>query len=775
MSGTMRRKLYQALVNKHAGIAYRYHRLHDGSAGAVKVLSWLYLLWLNFAYLFLFCHFLGEIPEMDIYEEKRLDIKQSESECYCSSSGYHAVSEYVEKLKEYDIISFDVFDTLIFRPVALPTDVFYLLGEKFDHMDFKNIRVWAEWDARMKCEDRNGHMEVSLEDIWNNMESDMGISAEDGMKYEMEIETELCYANPFMSEVWKELEKLGKQIIIVSDMYLPEKCIVNILQKNGFTGVRKVYVSNEYCKNKASGSLYQQVVKDFYGEGKRGKRKAGNDISGKKARCNRNPNAFSIVHVGDNIHSDRNMARKCGIDVFPYQNVNKNVLLYRSMDMSNMIGGAYRGLVTNHLYNGSKYFGIDYEYGYLYGGIFVVGYCNFIHQYYRANRLDVLLFLSRDGDVLMQVYQKLFPKDRVSYVYWSRKAAAKLMADEDRHDFFRRFIYHKVNQGITIAEVLHSMELDVLTEELTEWRDIWTEMEKREEMLRRVSSKKKREKFLDLKPMDELTDKNGYLLRRFIEAKWDKVLSIYEVQQKAAKKYYADILGDCKKAAAVDIGWAGSGALALSHLVKSVWKIDCDIIGIIAGTNTIHNSEPDASDPFLQDGRLVSYLYSGQHNRDLMKKHNLNKDYNVFWELLLSSPTPQFAGFYDGEYESPVWKYEGELKERKKKEEAKLSSRQLEQLQRKRAIQKKGDPVYLKELDITLQFGKYDANQEGIRQIQKGILDFAEQYQEHFKAFPYMFNISGRDAYAPMLVAASHGERYLKMIEKRFDLEIGVN
>ncbi len=38
-----------------------------------------------------------------------------------------------------------------------------------------------------------------------------------------------------------------------------------------------------------------------------------------------------------------------------------------------------------------------------------------------------------------------------------------------------------------------------------------------------------------------------------------------------------------------------------------------------------------------------------------------------------------------------------------------------------------------------------------------------------------MFNISGRDAYAPMLVAASHNERYLKAIEKRFDLKINVD
>ena len=93
----------------------------------------------------------------------------------------------------------------------------------------------------------------------------------------------------------------------------------------------------------------------------------------------------------------------------------------------------------------------------------------------------------------------------------------------------------------------------------------------------------------------------------------------YKEQHKAAKRYYEDILTGCKRAVAVDIGWAGSGAMTLRHLVEQEWYIPCEIIGLIAGTNTVHNSEPDASEPFLQSGKLVAYLYSQSHNRDLLK------------------------------------------------------------------------------------------------------------------------------------------------------------
>ena len=702
----MRSEVYSFLVNRHPGISYRYHKVHDDATGMRRMFSWAYLLWINFAYYVLFCRFLGRIPEMEIYEKHKLMIKTSESEGHQKDAGILSVEEFVRKIKDYDVISFDIFDTLIFRPFSSPTDVFYLIGEKFDFLDFKNLRVWAEWDARMKCRQKNGHTEVSLQDIWENLEEDTGLNAEEGMRLECETEEKLCYSNPYMLQVWKRLQKLGKRMIIVSDMYLPRSCIERILQKTGYMGAERIYISNEYGENKAGGDLFHRVIRDFSG-----------------AR---------IVHIGDNPHSDQKMAKASGLDILPYQNVNKNVLLYRPMDMSSMIGGAYRGLVSNHLYNGSEKFSIDYEYGYVYGGLFVVGYCHFIHEYYEQHYLDRLLFLARDGDILNRVYQKLYPDDRTVYVYWSRKAATKLMADEDKHDFFRRFIYHKVNQKVTIGEALRSMELEQLLPELSDWQEIWDVWE-------RKSGAGRKQKFIDLRAEDELTDKNAYLLRRFIEAKWERVMTHYEEQQVAAEKYYREILHGCENVAAVDIGWAGSGALALSHLVEKVWGMDCKITGIVAGTNTIHNAQPDASDPFLQDGRLVAYLYSGQMNRDLLKKHDPNKDYNVFWELLLYSLTPSFQGFHDGRYQTEK------------------------------------ESIYLETVDITLEFGKYDFNPEGIREIQRGILDFAEQYLEHFGAFPYMFRISGRDAYAPMLVAASYDERYLKMIEKRFQLEIAVN
>lgn len=85
------------------------------------------------------------------FMKTQIDDKTSESEGHQKDAGILSVEDFVRKIKDYDVISFDIFDTLIFRPFSSPTDVFYLIGEKFDFLDFKNLRVWAEWDARMKC------------------------------------------------------------------------------------------------------------------------------------------------------------------------------------------------------------------------------------------------------------------------------------------------------------------------------------------------------------------------------------------------------------------------------------------------------------------------------------------------------------------------------------------------------------------------------------------------------------------------------------------------
>lgn len=115
----MRQIIYRMLVNRKSGIREKYHRVHDGTTGIRKVVSWGWLLWLNLCYYLFFCRFLGKSGKMEMYEEKRIPLKKSKSGIACETRD---VKKYVEFLMEYDVISFDLFDTLLFRPFSEPGD-----------------------------------------------------------------------------------------------------------------------------------------------------------------------------------------------------------------------------------------------------------------------------------------------------------------------------------------------------------------------------------------------------------------------------------------------------------------------------------------------------------------------------------------------------------------------------------------------------------------------------------------------------------------------------
>jgi HAD superfamily hydrolase (TIGR01549 family) len=298
---------------------------------------------LNFAYTFLFCKFLGEPLDTPVYEEKWLPVGKAESK------KNQSVDQMVKELEKYDVISLDIFDTLIYRPFSNPTDLFYLIGIELEYMDFTRVRMEAEEAARWKKHKKVGSFEVRLDEIWDELALRTGLDGRIGTETEIRFEKELCYANPDMLNVYKRLKALGKKIIYTSDMYLPAEALLDILKKSGYER-EQLFLSCYENSNKYSGELFAKVKKTL-GEN------------------------LKYVHVGDNERSDVEKAKKAGFATCPVANPNKNSVLYRAHDLSPIIGGAYRGIVNNRINNGFNEYGKYYEYGFIYGGLFILGYC----------------------------------------------------------------------------------------------------------------------------------------------------------------------------------------------------------------------------------------------------------------------------------------------------------------------------------------------------------------------------------------------------------------
>lgn len=197
-------------------------------------------------------------------------------------------------LKSVQIVSFDVFDTLIFRDARLPSDIFDIVGKKVlsanEATGFKAVRIQAEKDSKA------GKEETTLDEIYDKLTATYGKEKSDRLK-ETEISTELesCHVNPEALRFFNRLKESGKRIVIVSDMYLSADTIGKILSDAGYNGYEKLFVSSEYGKTKRSGSLYGY---------------AANELGVRTDQ---------ILHIGDNLRSDYLSAKKQGLKAMLYK------------------------------------------------------------------------------------------------------------------------------------------------------------------------------------------------------------------------------------------------------------------------------------------------------------------------------------------------------------------------------------------------------------------------------------------------------------------------
>src|SRR5699024_7481742 len=110
--------------------------------------------------------------EICFIEKKKLLFEESKN--YTGMSR----EQLVKELSGYDVIYFDVFDTLLLRPFSGPEDLFYLIGTELHYPDLPVLRVLAEDQARKRKAEKTGTGEVTLKEIWECLEPLTGIPVE---------------------------------------------------------------------------------------------------------------------------------------------------------------------------------------------------------------------------------------------------------------------------------------------------------------------------------------------------------------------------------------------------------------------------------------------------------------------------------------------------------------------------------------------------------------------------------------------------------------------
>lgn len=640
-------KLYTFLVLKNSAIASEYqsyvmadvqrHEKH-------KVKSWIFLIKLNIKY--------------RIFRSKKLiNIGGKEVRTpYSNGSESYLTNRPLPihlamKLMQYDIISFDIFDTLLLRTVSNPTDVFVFISNKNLWLKFKTHRIKAEQEARKLKFESNGTREVSITEIYNEVNSMTGIDINYGINEEIEMEKKLCYANSYMVEVIRFLREHNKKIVCTSDMYWPKKYLKQLLEHCGYNDFDDIFVSCEYGVSKHEGKLFYHL-----------KEKYGNDLK--------------YIHIGDNYKADILGAEDANIDSFYYKGINEIGRPYRPLGISNIFSSIYNALVNSRLHKDEKVYSPQYEFGYLYGGFYIFGFINYIIEQCKSTNTDRILFIARDGDIYQQAFHIMNANIESRYLLWSRICNIVYAIDFDRNFFLERVCRLQIKEQRSIVDILESFDLGFLIENIKSYNI-------------------NKDDILDVDNVNELS--------KFLLDNISIIEKKYKETRNALKEYIMFLIGDSKKIVLVDVGWMGTAPIVLKKLIRDEWKIDIEVDIILAASH-YYAKEGGV------DSHIKRYLFSEFDGRYHQMVHGAY--HTSVFELFTQSCSPSFG-----------------------------------------ALKMKNDNT----IEFVFQSPDIE-NYKITKEIHRGILDFIQDYKIKLSEFPYLYKISGQDAYTPFRFLMSNKE-----------------
>lgn len=494
--------------------------------------------------------------------------------------------ELKDKIDKADIVSFDIFDTLIMRKVFSPEDVFRLLGEK--------VRAELKLDceiASIRAQAAQCGAYATINEIYGYIKkctnlTDKNIS--DIMKMEKDTDIDLCIVRRDIADLYEYCLTCGKEVYFISDMYYTIQDIKRILDKCGVTvpDDEHIWISCEKKADKVSGSLWEKYFK----------------LVGKGNKC---------LHIGDNKTCDVKNPVRYGIDSY-YVMSAKDMLMNSSMaelasDVNTVSDSICLGLVASKLFNspfalcstkGKVSFDDSESYGYCVYGPLLEKFLIWLYYKSRKDEIDKLLFFARDGYFLEKDYTMVAEllddgsKQEWCYLPISRRLIY-IATMENEDDFNRVVAFPYVG---TFADYMKSRFEIIVTDETSEYND---------------------------RQINAVGDSKNIL--KWIQPYKDKIMK----QAKKERKNYLAYLtsdGDMKKGLSygtVDLGYYGTNQYYLQRLTGIKTKGYCFYACL--SKDNIYNNE------ITMDGCF-------QYGDDYTAEKSIASNKNMYIETFITAP-----------------------------------------------------------------------------------------------------------------------------------------
>ncbi|MCD8000823.1 MAG: hypothetical protein LUH21_26765 [Clostridiales bacterium] len=294
-------------------------------------------------------------------------------------------------IDNHEVISFDIFDTLLVRETLLPADIFEIMDQTYrdilpEKVSFVKERIAAERELYLSTN-------PTIEEIYQALAGRTEITEELAlflMREEIAAEQQTLKPRLSMLKIVRYAVDRGRTVCCTSDMYLPADVLRKILKKAGYPVFDSIFVSCNYRVSKNSGLF--EILREKY-HGKR------------------------ILHVGDNEVSDGYMAKEYGIDAAflissIYQMAQDSAMQEALHVDDTLTGRNFSGAFFSWQFNDPFLFArtkgkgripSEYELGYFFLEPILRLFTEWLVSQCEKREIDCVLLASRDGWIIKKL------------------------------------------------------------------------------------------------------------------------------------------------------------------------------------------------------------------------------------------------------------------------------------------------------------------------------------------------------------------------------------
>lgn len=326
-----------------------------------------------------------------------------------------SMEQLMWKIDHAEMVSFDLFDTLVTRKVLNYTDVFDLLEKKLAGQGIY-IASFATLRLSVEKELSRGGGAPNLTEIYEEVLRRAGgsfVSAWELAKMEWEIDRSLMLPRYAVCSIFKDTVKKGKRTVITTDSYYNEEQIRRILADFHLDGYAELFVSCEKGTAK-TGRLFGRLL----------------DMN--------NSSAKKILHIGDDETADIECAENYQMDTYR---------IYSGSSLFDLLGGLgvereiaslsdriKVGLFVAELFNNPFVFEDEERklhvpdasaVGYLFCAPMITDFTLWLHEKAEQEDIHQILFCARDGFLIGRLFRKIDMQTKSFYLLASRTAVIR--------------------------------------------------------------------------------------------------------------------------------------------------------------------------------------------------------------------------------------------------------------------------------------------------------------------------------------------------------------